>query len=132
MGTSQRHHITTVSDVEGRWAELTGGKPSKETTDAWDGGADRPDILFGSKTYSDIKVTRPFKRERDFTIGRNLDRQIGKRFSIRRSWTDEDFIQTGQRDLWHGFLTAVNDPDNDARSAETATMSLVFRVTDRQ
>jgi hypothetical protein len=132
MKTSQRQHLTTVSGVEGTWAELSGGKPSKETSDAWDGGADQPEILFGSKRYSDITVTRPFKRTRDFTIARNLDRQIGRAFSIRRMWTDEDLIATGQRDLWHGFLTAVNDPDNDARSAETATFSLVFRVTDKQ
>jgi hypothetical protein len=131
-GTSQRQHITTVSGVTGTWASLSGGKPSKETTQAWDGGADKPEVLLGSKQYSDLTVSRPFKRARDFAIGRRLDRQIGRQFVIRREWTDEDLVRTRQVDQYVGILTAVNDPDNDASSAATATFELVFAVTDRR
>ncbi len=131
-GTSQRQHLTNVSFVEGLWAELSGGKPSKETTDAWDGGADKPEILFGPKRYSDLTVTRPFKRARDFRIARELDRKIGGDFNVRRKWTDEDLVATGDSDLFVCKLKAVNDPDNDSTSAATSTFSLVFAVLDKQ
>jgi hypothetical protein len=130
--TSQRQHLTTVSTVEGTWGNLAGGKPSKETEDVWDGGADKPDVLFSSKRYSDLTVTRPYKRKRDFRIARALDRKIGQEFIIRREWTDEDLVRTGQVDQFVGYLKAVNDPDNDAGTVTSADMSLVFHVTDRR
>lgn len=130
--TSQRQHITTVSTVLDPWANLTGGKPSKDTEDVWDGGADKPNVLFSSKRYSDLTVSRPFKRNRDFRIARALDRKIGQEFIIRREWTDEDLVRTGQVDQFVGYLKAVNDPDNDSGTVTSATLELVFAVTDRR
>jgi hypothetical protein len=127
--TWMNKHVTTVEGIEGHWAKVEGGKGSSTVTKSWDGGATEPDIGTSRPEYSDLTVTRPFKRLRDAGVASRLRPQIGRRVStITRFYTDNDDIVTSDKTTWHGVLIAVNDPDSDAESSAAMTISLVFAV----
>jgi len=128
--TAQRSYAVTVSGIAGQFSTMTGGKKSRTTSQAWNGGAKTPDTVPGPAQVEAITVSRPFNPRRDQPILEKLRRDIDnadKRFTIRKQSLDGNDTAVGKPETYSGcVLTGVSGSDYDRSSSTPATLTLEF------
>lgn len=111
------------------WATLSGGVPSVDFSNSYDGGAVDPDLQSGNKTYTDVTTTRPYKAARDSVLAAWMRSLIG---SLQTTATKQPADKTKKKmqgvnpTAYSLVLKSVSDPDTDAGSSTTGMLTAVW------
>lgn len=133
--SAQRQFLVSLSipgvSIPGLWAQRTGGEGQVSVTKSWDGGALSPDVLTSTPDFTDVVITRPYKRDRDAAIVAALKPLIGAVVgTISQQATDANLIKAATApETWTGVLTHVKSPETDAGGSAASTITLTFSPT---
>jgi hypothetical protein len=125
---SQREFLCSVDGVPGYFATLEGAEVAGDTSEAWDGGAQRPETLASPPTTSNIVMSRPYKAALHQPIIDRLQKVVSRwRTTVTKQPTDADFTPIGKPSTYpNALLVRVTPPEHDASSGEAATWELEF------
>lgn len=129
--SAARHFLVSVSGIPGFWAQKRGGDTSVVTTKVYDGGSDRPEVLTDPTDFDNITLVRPWRRDRDAALAKQLRPVVGRReFTITQQPTDEDYVRSQAATRYTGVLVRVRDPESDAGASAAAEFQLEFAIRD--
>lgn len=126
---TQRQFLVSVDGLPDYYATISGGEVTAETSDAWDGGATKPEITAGPASTGNLVISRPFRIQRDSNLVARLEKLVGKwRTTITKQPVDADLTPVGLPTTYpQSLLIRVTPPEADAASSESATYELEFR-----
>lgn len=129
--SSVRQHSVSITGLEGVWAKASGGVPSVDVSESYNGGAKIPDLTMGRVKYSNLTLERPFNPNRDRAMIRFLEQHLGGTWTA--SITDQDLdaneIAVGKPTVYTGCVpVSVTGPEYDAESSDAGRVSLEFRI----
>ncbi len=113
----------------GEFANFAGGNRSADIRRYRPGGMRAEEVGGGNATRDDITVSRPWRRDVDARLARQLDRRTGKMTcNVTKQPLDDEGKRWGAPDVYSRcVLIGVNHPDVDADGGdETAMLELVF------
>ena len=127
--SAQRQFLIRVAGIDGYFATKSGGSMEADASREFDGGSLTPEVMTSPAVPTDITVGRPFKPGRDAALLARLRPLVGRwRTSVSQQPTDIDLVPVGKPTVYNGVLTAVNDPEADASSGDSARIELTFAV----
>lgn len=130
--SAKRQFLVRIDGIDGYWATRTGGKKAVATSKVFDGGARIADILTANPLVDDITLGRPYDRDRDGPLVKQL-------LPIAGTWdtfvyetpTDENLVPAGDPLVYNARLVSVGPPEPDAGGGATeAVLQLVFACRD--
>lgn len=128
---SKRQHAVTVAGIQDQWAKCTGGVPSVDASENWNGGAQVADLTMGRVTYSNVVTTRPYNPIRDRPVERFLRKALGTGWST--TITDQDLDANGTaigepRVMTGCVPLSVTPPEYDTTSSDGGEISVEWKV----
>ena len=132
MATSSvRQHAVSVANVVGQWAKTTGGVPSVDVSESWNGGAKVADLTMGRKKFSNLTLERPFDPIRDRPVIRFLEANLGGLWTT--TVTDQDLDaneqSVGAPIVYSGCVPiSVTSPEYDTEKSDGSAVVVEFRV----
>jgi hypothetical protein len=128
---SQRQQLVKVDGFAGFFATKEGGEVSADVSQAWDGGALRPEPMSAPATTSNVTVTKPYRPAIHGPQLRALAPVVGRyRTTVNVYDTDPDLGPIGEPVTYaNALLVRLKRPDHDAGSADPGTFELEFAVT---
>ncbi|AMM44478.1 tail tube protein [Arthrobacter phage BarretLemon] len=128
---TKRQFIVSIAGIPGNWRTMSGASASSETTEDWDGGAERPDILGGPVSFDDIEVVRTIAPALDMDWVRRLRRRVGiDTFTVTKQAVDRDGVKVGRPDVYPDcLLKGMQEPETDAASSDLAEITLTFATS---
>lgn len=132
MSTSSlRQHAVSVAGLEGVWAKSSGGVPSVDVSESYNGGAKIPDLTLGRKKVSNVTVDRPFNPIRDRPMIRFLETNLGGLWTT--TIVDQDLdandVAVGEPVVFTGCVPiSVTSPEYDEESSDAGRVVVEFRV----
>lgn len=126
--SSQADFLVSMAGVADFWSTCSGGVPSVQQSESWDGGATQPDLEMSNPSYSDVTITRPYRALRDAPLASSLRPRVGQLITtVTKQPTDRQKKKLGVKPtIYSVVLKSVADPDTDAGAAATGTISLTF------
>lgn len=129
--SSVRQHAVSVEGVEGVWAKASGGVPSVDVSESYNGGALRPDLTKGRVKYSNLVLERPFNPVRDRPVIRQLEAALPGTWET--TITDQDLDANEQRigdpTVYTGCVpVSVTGPEYDTEQSAGSRVIVEFRV----
>lgn len=126
-----RAHSVTVAGLEGVWAKATGGVPSVDIGESWNGGAAVPDLTSGRVKYTNLVTERPFNPMRDRPMIKFVESQLGKGWST--TITDQDLdandVTIGEPTVYTGCVpVSVTSPEYDTTSSDGSRVTIEWKV----
>lgn len=128
---TKRQYIVTVRGIPGNWRTMSGAKASSDTTEDWDGGAERPDIMGGPRKYDDIELVRTVAPSRDSEWIDRLNKRVGiDTFTIVKQPVDRDGVKVGKPRVYPDcLLKGLAEPETDASSSDVSEVTLTFATS---
>lgn len=129
--SSVRQHAVNVAGLEGQWAKASGGVPSVDVSESYNGGAKIPDLTMGRVKYSNLTVDRPYNPLRDRPVIRFIEANLGGTWTT--TITDQDLdaneIAVGEPVVYTGCVpVSVTGPEYDTEGSDASRVSIEFRV----
>lgn len=129
--SSVRQHSVTVAGLEGEWAKVSGGVPSVDISESYNGGAAVADLTMGRVKYSNITVDRPFNPLRDRPMIRFVEANLGKSWTT--TITDQDLdandMTVGEPSVFTGCVpVSVTSPEYDTEKSDASRVVVEFKV----
>jgi hypothetical protein len=129
--SSVRQHAVSVAGLEGVWAKVSGGVPSVDVAESYNGGAVVADLTMGRVKYSNITVDRPFNPLRDRPMIRFIEANLGKTWST--TITDQDLdaneMAVGEPSVFTGCVpVSVTSPEFDTEGSTASRVVIEWKV----
>jgi len=122
--------LILVAGITEPWAVRTGGNVGGDTRLHHDGGNQRPSLVGGNKTWSDLVVRRGFKPDRDWPMLRRLlPLVLSWETTVSHSPTDANGLVLATPLVWTCLLKGVDPSEADANSGDPAMVQLTFAVS---
>ena len=128
---SKRQHAVTVTGVPDQWAKCTGGVPSVDVSENWNGGATVADLTMGRVKYSNATTSRPFNQVRDRPVERFLRSVLGTGWSttIIDQDLDANGVAVGEPRVLTGCVpVTITPPEYDTTSSDGGEFSVEWKV----
>lgn len=132
---SARQQAVTIAGLEGQWAKSSGGVPSVDVSESWNGGAKVPDLTKGRVKYSNLTTDRPFNPMRDRSMIRFLESVLGGSWSttITAQDLDANDVAIGEPVVYTGCVpVSVTGPEYDTTSSDGARVAVEWKIQNKK
>lgn len=123
--------LVKVTNIDGYFTTCTGGVPTVDTNETFNGGEQTSTIIIGKRKVSNVVVSRPYKPERDTQLCKQL-RQVlpGFTTTVSKQPTLSAGSVIGDPTVWaNAQLIRVTEPDANWGTSTAAMMELEFAVS---
>lgn len=126
---AQSQLYAEIDGIAGTWAQVGSTTKSSQTTKVRDGGAPNTETLMGHAEFSDMTLSRPFDRARDFASYRQLMSEAG----TGRARTLTTFFKDADGTIVDKFtytcsISSCSSPSGDSMSNSGATLEVVVSI----
>ncbi len=127
--TKQSNQLVSVSGIPGHFTTKTGGEVTAEVSPYYDGGNKQPDQIASRPSTSNLVVGRLYRPQRDQSLVRALEKEVGKQVgrSVTVQDVDDDDIPIGKPKTYPACtLVRVASPESDRNSSDPSLFELEF------
>lgn len=125
---AQRQIVASVRNIDGYFAQVSGGEVTSSAEKVFDGGSLTPETLTGVREIGNVTVSRPYNPYNDAPLLRTLRTKVGRwRSDVIVQDCDADLVPIGQPRVYNdAVLVGLSEPDGDASSGSAAMFTLTF------